>query len=145
MIYDRANSCVTQMTPEQIDWPHLLITRLLHLTGITPALSTGCQAIIQEIARTQTVDVPISFDVNYRRKLWTPCEAAETLLQGVELLFCPQGDPDRLFGLNGTPEDIILQLANKTRAKTIVVSMGSDAFRCRGCAGGRRLARKGGA
>ena len=54
VIYDRDNSCVTQMTPAQIDWDALLDTRLLHLTGITPALSEGCQAIVQEAVARAT-------------------------------------------------------------------------------------------
>ena len=40
--YDRAHSCITQLKPDEIDWDSLLDTRLLHLTGITPALSASC-------------------------------------------------------------------------------------------------------
>jgi sugar/nucleoside kinase (ribokinase family) len=57
VIYDRAASCAAQMTPAHVNWEHLLDTRLLHLTGITPALSAGChahrrpKALIQRRAR----------------------------------------------------------------------------------------------
>src|SRR5215510_5543653 len=37
--YDRAHSCMSQLKPDEINWDSLLDTRLLHLTGITPALS----------------------------------------------------------------------------------------------------------
>ena len=37
--YDRAYSCAAGIQSEEIDWERLLDTRILHLTGITPALS----------------------------------------------------------------------------------------------------------
>ena len=129
VIYDRANSCVTQMSPAQIDWDSLLDTRLLHLTGITPALSAGCRAIVQEaVTRAQAANVPVSFDVNYRSKLWTLDEAAKTLLpllQKSALLFCAKRDAEKLFGISGTVEEVIEQLAEKTEARHIVVSIGA--------------------
>ena len=130
VIYDRANACVTQTTLAQVDWAHLLDTRLLHLTGITPALSASCQAIVAEaLKRAQEAEIPVSFDVNYRSKLWTAEEAGETLLsllQGVTLLFCAQRDAELLFGLTGTAEAVIEQLATKTEAKQIVLSIGAE-------------------
>ena len=117
------------MTPTQIDWDALLDTRLLHLTGITPALSEGCQAIVQEaVSRAHAAGVPVSFDVNYRSKLWTPDEATKMLLpllQGAALLFCAKRDAELLFGISGTPEEAIEQLAEKTQAQHIIVSIGS--------------------
>ena len=37
--YDRAHSCAAEVQLSEIDWDKLLDTRILHLTGITPALS----------------------------------------------------------------------------------------------------------
>lgn len=130
VIYDRDNSCVTQMTPEQVDWDTLLDTRLLHLTGITPALSAGCHEIVQEaVMRARAAGVPVSFDINYRGKLWSPKTAANTLLpliQGCALLFCAKRDAELLYGITGTAESVITQLAEKTEAQQIVVSVGSE-------------------
>lgn len=130
VIYDREDSCVTQMTPDQVDWDSLLDTRLLHLTGITPALSQGCQDIVQEaIARARDAYIPVSFDVNFRGKLWEPSKAAEVLLplmNGSALLFCACRDAELLFGCSGTVEDVIDQLAEKTNAQHIVVSVGPE-------------------
>ena len=126
--YDRAGSCAAQLTPEQIDWDYLLDTRLLHLTGITPALSPGCRAIAAEaVRRAGQSDVPVSLDVNYRQRLWDETTAAATLLRltpGVELLFCAQGDAQRLFGCKGSPEAMLEQLVDRTDARTIVLSVG---------------------
>src|SRR5688572_28528984 len=43
--YDRAGSCAAGLQPGDIDWEGLCNTRLLHLTGITPALSPSCLEI----------------------------------------------------------------------------------------------------
>src|SRR5215211_3545461 len=94
--YDRAHSCATQLDLEEINGDLLFDTRLLHLTGITPALSPACLEIITEaLQRAKENGVPVSFDVNFRQKLWSEANAAQTLLpliQGVEILFCSQAD-----------------------------------------------------
>src|SRR6202041_802905 len=51
----------------------------------------------------------VSFDVNYRAKLWTP-EAArralEPLLPNVDLLVAPEADARLLFGFEGEGSDV---------------------------------------
>lgn len=128
--YDRANSCAARLAPDQINWDFLLNTRLLHLTGITPALSASCLALTEEaIARAKAAGVPVSFDVNFRGKLWTPAQAAATIkpmIQGIDLLFCGQGDAKLLFGCSGSPEEIVHMMAELSNAKTVVVSVGDE-------------------
>ena len=128
VIYDRADSCAARLRPEQVHWEQLLDTRLLHLTGITPALSPNCQAVVSEaMARARTAGIPISFDVNYRQKLWQPEVAAATLLpliEGIDLLFCAHGDAVRLFGCSTAPETALRDLAARTQAQAVVMSMG---------------------
>ena len=106
------------LTPADVRWDHLLDTRLLHLTGITPPLSDGCRAIVVEAcARARAAGIPISFDVNFRSKLWPAQEAGEfivPLVQGVDLFFCGRGDAKNLLGLNGEAEDV-RRLAKLTR------------------------------
>lgn len=130
VVYDRADSCITRVTPSMIDWDALLDTRLLHLTGITPALTPACYETVQEmISRARATGIPISFDVNYRAKLWSEADARAGLLplvQEVDLLFCGQNDARRVFGIEGEPQHIIETLAEQTHAKHIVVSLGSE-------------------
>ncbi len=130
VVYDRANSCFTQLQPGQIDWDYLLDTRLLHLTGITPPLSPGCLTIVQEaLKRAQERGTAVSFDVNYRQKLWSPETAVATLrplIQQVDLLFCSQRDAHTLFGCQGEPEDVVAQLATQTEARHIIVSLADE-------------------
>ena len=124
--YDRAHSCATQLRVNEINWDLLLDTRLLHLTGITPPLSPSCQEIILEaIRRANERGVPISFDINYRQKLWSAAEAAQTLsplIQNVELLFCSQADAKRLFHCTGSTREIAQGVLELSRARFVVVT-----------------------
>jgi len=130
VVYDRANSCFTQLQAGQIDWEYLLDTQLLHLTGITPPLSPSCLDMVQQaLQRARERGTAVSFDVNYRQKLWSSEAAATTLLplmQKVDLLFCSQRDAINLFGCAGTPEELIMQLATQTEARHIVVSLAAE-------------------
>lgn len=124
--YDRADSCSTRISVGQIDWNLLLDTRLLHLTGITPPLSPSCQEVINEtVQRARARGVPISFDINYRQKLWSEQEAARTLLpliQNVELLFCSQADAKRLFHCSGSIQEIAQGMRELSNARYVAVT-----------------------
>jgi 2-dehydro-3-deoxygluconokinase len=132
VVYDRAASCMTEWQGEQVNWARLLDTRLLHLTGITPALSPSCRAVVLEaVERAVGAGVPVSFDVNYRQKLWDEQTAAATLaplLRQADVIFCGRGDSRRLFGCTGEAADALRQLAEQFTTRTaqvVVMSVGS--------------------
>lgn len=130
VVYDRAESSAARLDPDRIAWDDLTDTRLVHLTGITTALSPSCyESVRRAIAYARERGAAVSFDVNYRQKLWPP-EAAATalrpLLQDVDILFCKQADAARLFGIDGSPQAVIESLAALTRAQQIVVTRGED-------------------
>ncbi|MBK8046311.1 MAG: sugar kinase [Anaerolineales bacterium] len=130
VLYDRANSCAAQLTPAQMAWGDLLDTRLLHLTGITPALSASCaEVVLEALDRAHRAGVPVSFDVNYRQALWEPSQAAAVILpmlQGIDLLFCAKRDASQLFACVGRPETMLRDLAGLTQAKTVVLTLGDE-------------------
>jgi 2-dehydro-3-deoxygluconokinase len=115
---------------EEIDWVTLLDTRLLHLTGITPALSPSCCEIVKEaISRAQERGVPVSFDVNYRQKLWTEAEARETLLPSLrqsEIVFCGARDAEKLFHCSGSMSEIGQGMLEQTGAGIVVITFGEQ-------------------
>lgn len=129
VIYDRSHSCATQLTPATVAWDTLLASQLLHLTGITPALSASCRSIVGEaVARAKGAGLAVSFDVNYRQKLWSAAEATAALtplLHQIDLLFCGHGDAQRLFHCAGDPPSALRQLAEQTSAKVVVMSIGA--------------------
>jgi 2-dehydro-3-deoxygluconokinase len=128
--YDRAHSCMTELKLDDINWEALLDTRLLHLTGITPALSSSCREIVEEaIRQAKGRGVPVSFDVNYRQKLWSEVEAQQTLLpmiQNVELLFCSANDATHIFNCKGSNQEIAQALLEISHAKYIVITIGEQ-------------------
>ena len=128
--YDRKTSCLTEMTPEDVDWDYLLDTRHLHLTGLTVPLSGNTQAIVTlAMQRARAKAITTSLDVNFRKLLWTEAEARETLLplaSGVDILFVGRRDAVSVFGCGGSPEEIIEGLAQLTQARNIVVSLSKD-------------------
>lgn len=113
--YDRADSCAARLTPENLPLAELLNTRLLHLTGITPALSpTACAATRRLTDAARHNAIPFSFDINYRQKLWPPDAAKAALTQlahQAEILLVAAADAATLFGISGPPERVATDLA----------------------------------
>ncbi len=129
VIYDRASSAITKLRAEDINWDYLLDTKVLHLTGITPALSEELTEIVLEIIkRAKAKGIIISFDVNYRSKLWSSIKAAKVLKQilpDVDILICGEADAIDLFGLNEVAKETLLALAELSDAKHIILSQAS--------------------
>lgn len=130
VIYDRANSAASHMMIEDIDWDYLLDTRVLHLTGITAALSDTCYAVlIEAIRRARSAGVMVSFDVNYRAKLWTAETAGEKLrplIKEADILLCKGADASSLFGCNGNQNQLMLELQKLTTARAIFCTFGEQ-------------------
>ena len=73
-------SAFSSLAPEDLDAEYVASARLLHLTGITPGLSSSCLAAVEravDIARA--AGVAIVFDPNYRAKVWDPEKALPCL------------------------------------------------------------------
>lgn len=130
VVYDRADSCAAQLTPDALDWDYLLSARIVHVSGITAAVSPSGLAVVRELlTRARATGVAVSFDINYRARLWGEAEARAALrplVAGVEILFCNQGDAKRIFDATGTPEAIVTRLAEMTGARQVVTTFGAD-------------------
>ena len=128
--YDRANTVFTNLTVDEIDWDYLLDTRLVHLSGLTVPLSpTIREVLLETVRRAKAAAVPVSFDMNYRRRVWPAEEACRTvlpILRNVAILFCGRSDARQVFGIEGKPEEIVLQLGDLTSAGHIVTSLSGE-------------------
>jgi 2-dehydro-3-deoxygluconokinase len=133
--YDRKNSAVNTLKPSEVNWPLFKGARVVHLTGITPALSQNCRRLIDVmIERARKERSLISFDVNYRAKLWSPREARKTLSRicsRVDILFSSYDDAVEVFGIKGTPEEVSEELASRFGCSTIVVTLRREGAICR--------------
>jgi len=130
VIYDRANSAASHMTTADINWEYLLDTRVLHLTGITAALSENCYALLVEaIRRAHAAGVIVSFDVNYRAKLWPATTAGEKLrplIADADVLLCKGADATVLFGCQGEQRQLMADLQALTHATAIFCTFGEQ-------------------
>lgn len=104
VVYDRANSAMAQASPADFDWDSLLDgAAWLHFSGITPALGGQTPRICEDACRAAHArGIPVSIDVNFRRKLWEPQRAGEVLsrlLPGARLVFCGTQEMEELFGI----------------------------------------------
>lgn len=128
VIYDRANSAAARMTPDDVDWSYVLDTRILHLTGITAALSKSCYAIVEQaIRRAHSAGVTVSFDVNYRAKLWDAAAAGarlRPLIAQADVLLCKGSDASLLFGCQGEPRELVTALKSLTQARAVLCTFG---------------------
>ena len=130
VIYDRADSAASHMTVDDIDWKYLLDTRILHLTGITAALSENCYSVLVEaIQRARAAGVMVSFDVNYRAKLWSAADAGEKLrplIAEADILLCKGADASALFDCQGEPRQLMESLRSLTRARALFCTFGEQ-------------------
>ena len=128
VLYDRRDSAMSQLVPEEVDWALVRGARLVHLSGITPALGDNLRAVVRRACReAQAAGVPVSFDVNYRSRLWSAKEARDFLaevLPGVRYLFIGSDDAETVFDLSGTPEKILGGLVPLAPAATIALTLG---------------------
>jgi 2-dehydro-3-deoxygluconokinase len=72
IVYDRAGSAFAEAAADAVDWDvELEGAGLLHLSGVTPALGpNGSAAALRAARAAKAKGVKVSFDGNYRGKLW---------------------------------------------------------------------------
>lgn len=130
VLYDRAGSAASTMTPDDFDWSVLDQARHLHLTGITPALSDSArETTSRAISEAKVRNATISLDVNYRARLWSAAACREALLpliREVDLLICPLADAENVFGLSGVAEQMLESLGRCTNAGHLALTMGGE-------------------
>lgn len=80
--YYRAGSAASAMSSDSVPDDLLRDARLLHLTGITPALSESARRMSLDLAaRAKALGLTVSLDLNFRPALWAPQQAAPVLRQ----------------------------------------------------------------
>ncbi|MEV6715718.1 sugar kinase [Lentzea sp. NPDC051208] len=118
--YYRRGSAASGMGLEMIDRLGLGEVKLVHLSGITAALSDSCLAMMRELLRRPRHGFLISFDLNWRPALWTGrdprvlrelADMADVVLAGsdeAELVW-GTGDPARLRRLLPGPASLVVK------------------------------------
>lgn len=135
--YYRNDSAFSNYRPDMLDERYIASARMLHITGISPALSSSCDAACwAAIAIARANGVKISFDPNVRLALWTPEKARRGLerymaiadfvfpgLEDMQMLYGPLSVADALARLGDLG---CRNIAMKTGDGDVVVSIDGE-------------------
>jgi 2-dehydro-3-deoxygluconokinase len=126
--YYRSGSAATRMTADVVTRVAVLRPKIVHVSGIVPALSARCSQITRAVVADRRLgDTLISFDVNFRSALW-PQELAAGVLrdlaQAADVVFVGMDEATELWG-SRTAADV-RQLLDRP-ARLLVKNGGSEA------------------
>jgi 2-dehydro-3-deoxygluconokinase len=80
MIYHRAGAAGSQLSPDDVPADLMSTARVLHVTGITPALGAlPAAAVDRAVSMAKAAGVLVSLDINYRATLWSGTRATAAL------------------------------------------------------------------
>lgn len=104
--YYRAGSAASHMGPASAALWAQTPPRVLHLSGITAALSESCFELLQHLIIDRPIKTTVSFDVNYRAQLFTD-KTADTLFalaQASDIVFVGRDEAELLWSTSTTDE-----------------------------------------
>jgi len=114
-MYDRGHSAASNMKPGMIDFKSIFKeqgVRWLHTGGIFAALSEGSAAVCKEaLVAAREAGTIVSYDLNFRSKLWSSTKAQETTKQLVPYIDCLIGNEEDFqkvlgFEVEGVDENL---------------------------------------
>jgi 2-dehydro-3-deoxygluconokinase len=105
--YYRTGSAASAMGPELAQHPAVRDADVLHLSGITPALSESCAALIDTLLGQRRPGRLVSFDVNWRPTLWRGADPQLLLdfARRADLVFVGADEAEAAWGAS-TPDGI---------------------------------------
>jgi 2-dehydro-3-deoxygluconokinase len=122
--YHRAGSAGSRLRPADLTDEAFDGAGVVHLTGITPALSRSAhETVFAAIDRAAAAAIPVSFDVNYRSKLWDPATAApvlRALVASADIVFAGVEEAQLVLGRTGTSEDLAEALADLGPSQAVI-------------------------
>ena len=134
ILYDRADSAASRMTPDELPTELFSATsgRHLHLTGITLAISDSAAATASRALKlARTAGWSVSFDINYRAKLWSPQQSrsgCQPFAKAADILFAPIRDAQTHYDLPEliTAEGALAALQREFPRTTVILTLGAD-------------------
>ena len=132
VLYDRAGSAISMVQPGEIDWEKVFSgSKHFHMSGITPALSgSASEATAEALKAAKKAGCTVSYDLNYRKKLWTPADAKkiqEPLMENVDILITTEEDTNVVFGIKEKDyETAAEKLAQTFKFKVVAITLRED-------------------
>ena len=111
VIYDRAHSSISEMKPDALKWNDIMTgAAWLHVSGITPALGpNAAESTRRAIEAARSAGARVSFDLNFRRKLWTEADAQRVvgpLMRQVDVVIANEEDLQSTLGIHVAGTDV---------------------------------------
>ena len=132
VLYDRANSAISMIQPGEVDWPKVFKgSKHFHMSGITPALSASATQVTAEALKAaKKAGCTVSYDLNYRKKLWTPADAKkvqEPMMADVDVLITTEEDTNVVFGIKEKDYEAVAErLAQTFKIKIVAITLRED-------------------
>jgi 2-dehydro-3-deoxygluconokinase len=132
-MYDRGHSAVSKLQPGDIDFKRIFNergVRWLHTGGIFTCLSEGTRAVAAEAVKAaHEAGTIVSYDLNFRSKLWSSKEAIETtkpLVPYIDCLIGNEEDFQQVLGYEVEGLDENLGKLDPTNFKKMVERVAKD-------------------
>jgi 2-dehydro-3-deoxygluconokinase len=130
--YYRRGSAASRMDPTDLTAAQFAGARLLHLTGITPALSAGCAATVDHaIALARAAGARVCVDPNVRPQLWPESGAGiatlHALMARADLVLL--GDEDAAYLFPGLSDTAVLGAVCALGPRMVVLKLGARGAR----------------
>jgi 2-dehydro-3-deoxygluconokinase len=132
VLYDRANSAISLIQPGEVDWAKVFSgSKHFHISGITPALSaSAAQVTVEAMKAAKKAGCTVSYDLNYRKKLWTPADAKkiqEPMMSDVDILITTEEDTNVVFGIKEKDYEAAAERLAKTfNFKVVAITLRED-------------------
>ncbi len=104
-MYDRGHSSISYMQPDEVDWQELFEeegARWLHTGGILSALSANSAAVVKTACQAaRRAGTTVSYDLNFRSKLWSSEQAIATtkeIVPQLDVLIGNEEDFQKVLG-----------------------------------------------
>lgn len=128
VFYYRKGSAASYLRPKDLPLDYIKSAKILHITGITPALSESClETIMEAIKIARNNNVKICFDPNIRLRLWNKEHATQTIikiLKQIDIALIGQDEGNILFGTENPIK--IIEECKKFGVNTIAVKLGKE-------------------
>lgn len=126
--YYRAGSAGSRLTPEDLDPSLIRRAMVLHLSGITPALSDSAERTVQKaISIARSAGVAVSFDLNYRANLWTETDARRSyrmLIPLTDIVFA--GEDEAALAVGPAEDPVVLaRRLSELGPSQVIIKLGS--------------------
>ncbi len=129
VFYDREYSAISKIRPGEIDWQAAFAgASLFHVSGITPGLSaTAAEATTESLQAAKKAGLRVTYDLNYRTKLWSEQAAQEyhePVMEYVDVLITSEEDTERVFKIKEKSyEDVAKRLADKFGFQAVAITL----------------------